>query len=512
MRSSFLQKNSQTLIENLIKQKKELILRIPPSPTGNLHIGTARTAIYNLLLAKKYAGKLILRLEDTDQERSKSKYVSDILNNLRWLGITWDEGPFRQSEHQVRHAFVLEELKKKNLAYECFCTPEELENLRQKQKKNNQAPGYDNRHRNLTEENKKLFREENRKPVIRIKIPGNKVISWFDLIKGKVEVNTNDLGGDFVIAKENSNILYNFAVVVDDHDQKVNLVVRGEDHLHNTAKQIVLYQALDWDIPLFAHVPLILNKDREKLSKRKHGEIASINKYKKEGYLPEAIVNYLIAMSWQFSKNKLDETQEIFKLEEISEQFEISSISKNSAIYDEQKLDWFSREYFKKLPTKSLLGILEKYKISELKFLELEQQKILELFLSQTEKFKIDVLDSVRDKLSKLSQIPVLVYLFMSAPSLNSVSPEDKIILCKQENKEILRNLKQILSELPDPIDSKVVLNQLSKQTKIKKGKNLFFPIRIALWGKTKGPDLGVILSILDKQDLTLRIKKAIEF
>ena len=267
MKSSLFSESVQSLIQKTIEQKKSLILRIPPSPTGSLHLGTARTAIYNWLLSKKYTGKFLLRLEDTDRQRSESKYVSEIINGLKWLGISWDEGPFRQSEHSARHNFVLEELKKKELVYECYCTKEELDKLRLAQKESKQAPRYDNRHRNLTAAEKENFRKAGRKPVLRVKVPENKEISWFDLIKEKITVNSSDLGGDFVVGRENGEILYNFAVVVDDHDQGVNLILRGEDHLHNTAKQILLYELLEWDLPLFAHVPLILNTDQQKLSK-----------------------------------------------------------------------------------------------------------------------------------------------------------------------------------------------------------------------------------------------------
>lgn len=475
-----------------------LKVRIPPSPTGPLHLGTARTALYNLLIAKRYNGSFVFRLEDTDRERSKSEYVSDIINGFKWLSITWNEGPLRQSEHKARHAMVVQELIEKNLAYECFCTPEELEEIKASQRAMNQVEGYDNRHRSLTESQKQMFREQGRKPIIRFRLPDNKEIAWKDLIRGEMRVNTSDLGGDPVIAKDNGDVLYNFAVVIDDHDAGITHIIRGEDHLHNTAKQIPLYEALGWNVPCFAHVPLILTANREKLSKRKHGDIASISKYIYEGYLPEAIVNYLIAMSWQFPEGK-----EVFSFEEAISVFDLEQVSKSPAIYDPQKLHWFCKEHFKLISAEEVLKRAKS-------FLEREGIFLIEYSLEQ----QLEMINLIKDGLIKLSEIPVLLKPFCVIPEFDHLEQEAKACLEEPEAKKILSTLSEILEYLSqiDNEKAKEILAALSEKLGIKKGKKLFWPIRVAISGNTHGPDLASIFAIMGASRLKERIQRALEF
>ena len=290
-------------------------VRIAPSPTGTLHIGTARTAIFNWLFASRYKGKFILRIEDTDEQRSKPEFVEDIKSGLAWLGLIWDEGPFFQTQRLSSYHKAIQQLLDQGLAYRCYCTSEELENMKEIQKSNNQAPKYDNRHRYLTAEQRKAFEAEGRKAVIRFIINEEQEIRWNDLIRGHMIWKGTDLGGDMVIArvKESSDQLfgqplYNLAVVVDDIDMNISHVIRGEDHIANTAKQILLYEALGKTIPYFAHTPLILNKEGRKLSKR--DGVTSINDFQKMGFLSEALVNYMSLLGWTLS----DSTQEIFSL------------------------------------------------------------------------------------------------------------------------------------------------------------------------------------------------------
>ncbi|MDX1919541.1 MAG: glutamate--tRNA ligase [Candidatus Caenarcaniphilales bacterium] len=480
-----------------------LRVRIPPSPTGPLHLGTARTALYNLLLVKRYGGKFVFRLEDTDRERSKSEYVSDIINSFKWLGITWDEGPLRQSEHKVRHQLVVQELIKKGKAYECFCSQEELDEIRRAQRAMNQVEGYDNRHRNLSDEQKASFRAEGRKPVTRFRLPDNSEVVWNDLIRGKMTVNTSDLGGDPVIAKDNGDVLYNFAVVVDDHDAAINCIIRGEDHLHNTAKQIPLYQAMEWEVPHFAHVPLILTANREKLSKRKHGDIASISKYINEGYLPEAIVNYLIAMSWRFPSADGSESREIFSFEEACQVFDLNDISKSAAVYDFQKLHWFCKEHFKNLPSEEVLCRAKP-------FLEAEEVFLVEY----TEEEQLKMVSLVKDGLVMLSEMPEQLKVFCKEPDLHHLSHEAKECLEDPSAKKIIQTFKDILVEHPvsEAINGKVLLEDLSTKTGIKKGKKLFWPLRVCLSGQVHGPDLSTMLELLKRDRVLNRLDKALEF
>ncbi len=469
-------------------------LRIPPSPTGSLHLGTARTALYNMLLCKRYQGTLIFRLEDTDKERSKSEYVSDIINGFKWLGIEWDEGPFRQSEHSFRHKLVVQELLNKNLAYECFCSQEDLDILRAEQRKNNQAEGYDNKHRNLTIEEKENFRKLGKKPVIRFKLNENEDIIWQDLVKGEIKINTSDLGGDPVIAKENGDVLYNFAVVVDDHDARITHVVRGEDHLHNTAKQIALYKGLDWDVPIFGHVPLIFSEHKEKLSKRKHGDIANVSNYKNKGYLAEAIINYLIAMSWTYP----EQGREIFSLEEAIEVFDIEKMSKSPAIYDQNKLEWFCKEYFKRLSSEE---VLEKAK----EFFK-DKETIINFSL-YSEQELISMFSLVKDGLVKIIDLEEsLNFFFQDTIEIEKSSFDDL-----PQAFDILKTMhKLLISQEESTQDPKKLLNTLSLKTEIKKGKNLFFPIRLVISGTTHGPDLAESLRILGNEKVIKRIEKVI--
>ena len=312
-------------------------VRLAPSPTGNLHIGTARTALFNYLFARHHGGKFILRIEDTDEARSRPEYTQNILDGLTWLGMNWDEGPFYQTKRIDLYRQAVQTLLDNDLAYRCYCTPEELEEMREKQKARKEAPRYDNRHRNLTDEERAAFEAEGRKPVIRFKIEDDNTIVWNDLVRGKVTWKGKDLGGDMVIARAGDGEtfgqpLYNLAVVVDDMDMAITHVIRGEDHIANTAKQILLYQALGGTVPGFAHTPLILNQEGRKLSKRDGA--TSVSDFQAMGFLPEAMANYMTLLGW----TPPDSTQEIFTLEEAAEKFSLDRINKAGARFDWDKL------------------------------------------------------------------------------------------------------------------------------------------------------------------------------
>src|SRR3989338_10376043 len=341
-----------------MSDKKEVRVRIAPSPTGSLHLGTVRTSLYNYLFAKKHKGKFILRIEDTDQQRNKDEYTQEILDGFKWLKINFDEGPYYQSERLELYRKLAQKLLDEGKAYHCFCTQEELDELRKIQRAAKVPERYDNRHRNLTEDQKKKFISEGRKPVIRFKLPDHVDIKWDDEIRGHVCVNTNDLGGDPVIMRADGVPLYNFAVVVDDGDMRISHVIRGDDHLHNTAKQIPIFEALGYKVPTFAHAPLIFTHDREKLSKRKHGGIANLDKYQKEGYLPEALSNYLVHMSWTQPDNP---EGEIFRLDKVIEKFDLGRISKSSAVYDLPKLHWFNNHYIKEKSVEEIYNLAKPF-------------------------------------------------------------------------------------------------------------------------------------------------------
>lgn len=332
-------------------------VRLAPSPTGNLHIGTARTAVFNWLFARHQGGQFILRIEDTDIERSRPEYTQNILEGLTWLGMTWDEGPFYQTQRMDLYRQAIQSLLDKGLAYRSYETPEELDAMREAQKARNEAPRYDNRHRNLTPEQEAAFIAEGRQPVIRFKIEDSREISWNDLVRGKVSWKGRDLGGDMVIARaaaadEIGPPLYNFVVVVDDIDMKISHVIRGEDHIGNTPKQILLYEALGATAPEFGHTPLILNSAGAKLSKR--DGVTSISDFKQMGYVPEALANYMTLLGWSAP----DATQELFTLAEAAELFSFDRVNKAGAKFDWDKLNWINSQYLHAMPIDRLTDLL----------------------------------------------------------------------------------------------------------------------------------------------------------
>lgn len=331
-------------------------VRIAPSPTGNLHIGTARTAVFNYLFAHHQGGKFILRIEDTDLERSRLEYTDNILQGLSWLGLNWDEGPFFQSQRLEIYQLAVKKLLDQGLAYRCYTTTEELEALRELQKGRNEAPRYDNRHRDLTQEQEAEFVKQGRSYVIRFKIDDQRQILWNDLVRGEVSWRGSDLGGDMVIARASDNgigqPLYNFVVVVDDIDMEITHVIRGEDHIANTAKQILLYEALGAKIPEFAHTPLILNQEGRKLSKR--DGVTSISDFQKMGFTAPALVNYMTLLGWSAP----DSTQEIFTLEEAAREFSFDRVNKAGAKFDWDKLDWINSQYIHNMPIGKLTDLL----------------------------------------------------------------------------------------------------------------------------------------------------------
>lgn len=333
-------------------------VRIAPSPTGNLHIGTARTAVFNWLFARNQCGTFVLRVEDTDQERSRPEYTQNILEGLTWLGLQWDEGPVFQTDRFDLYQQKIQALLDQGLAYRCYCTPEELDEMRSQQKARGEAPRYDNRHRNLTLEQRAAFEAEGRTSVIRFKIDDDRTISWVDLVRGRVTWTGRDLGGDMVIARAASGDsvgqpLYNFVVVVDDLDMAMTHVIRGEDHIGNTPKQILLYEALGAEAPIFGHTPLILNESGQKLSKR--DGVTSISDFRALGYTPEAIGNYMTLLGW----SPPEPMTERFTLAEAAERFSFDRVNKAGAKFDWDKLNWLNSQVLHDLSPSDLVSRLQ---------------------------------------------------------------------------------------------------------------------------------------------------------
>lgn len=455
-------------------------VRIAPSPTGNLHIGTARTAVFNWLFARNQGGKFILRIEDTDEARSRQEYTDNIMSGLTWLGIDWDEGPFYQTQRLEFYQKAIQTLLDKGLAYPCYCTPEELEAMREEQKAKKQAPRYDNRHRHLTEEEKRAFEAQGRKPVIRFKIDDEQEIVWQDLIRGQVTWKGSDLGGDMVIARRDETgnapfgqVLYNLAVVVDDIDMNITHVIRGEDHIANTAKQILLYQGLGATVPEFAHTPLILNQEGRKLSKR--DGVTSIDDFREMGFLPQALGNYMSLLGW----TPPDATQEIFTLAEASQTFSLERVNKAGAKFDWDKLDWINSQYLHQLAIPELVSLLIPYWSKAGYGVELESDR------------------------SWLEALTAMI-----APSLTRLADcvkEARLIFGETANydEEAVKQLSQdgakavitaILEGLKTQTEfnhdqAQTLINEVTKTQNVKKGL-VMRSLRAGLMGELKGPDL----------------------
>jgi glutamyl-tRNA synthetase len=341
-------------------------VRIAPSPTGPLHIGTARTALFNYLYAKKMGGTFVLRLEDTDVARSTVAFEADILENLHWLGITWDEGPdnaggddrgpfapYRQMQRLETYAAAARELLSKDLAYPCYCTPQELDADRKAQEAAHQPPRYVGRCANLTPEERATREAEGRRGALRFRVPPG-VIAFHDEVRGDVEIDTANLGGDFVIVRSDGTPLYHFTVVVDDAAMAMTHIIRGEDHLSNTPKHILLFQALGYEVPKFGHLPLILNPDRTKMSKRKSQ--TAIADYRAQGFVPEAMVNFLALLGWSTGTE-----EEILTLDELGGRFDLEHVQKGGAVFDKDRLEWLNGQWIRKLSPDDLIARLQPF-------------------------------------------------------------------------------------------------------------------------------------------------------
>ena len=452
-------------------------LRLAPSPTGLLHIGTARTALFNWLYARKTNGKFLIRIEDTDIARSKSEYTTNILDGLNWLGINWDEEPIKQSKRVSIHKNHIKRLLEIGSAYRCFTSESEILELREKQKKSGLPPKHDNRHRNLTSKEIKEFISQGKSSVIRFKIDEETEIKWEDQIRGEIKWKGKDLGGDLVLSRraigdEIGDPLYNLAVVVDDNFMNITHVVRGEDHISNTAKQILIYRALDFKLPIFSHTPLILNSEGKKLSKRDC--VTSIDEFKEMGYLPEALANYMAFLGWSIK----DHESEILSLSEISKVFNLSDVNKAGAKFSWEKLNWINSQYIKKMELTQLCKFIKKY------WNEMGWE-------SPSTEWDLKLINLIKDSMILLKD-----GIDQSKPffSLSQMKKEGEEFL--KSNIEAKESLKLVLFYLKEKKISKVtndnareIINKINVDHSIKKG-ILMKSLRVAFFGCLSGPDL----------------------
>lgn len=472
-------------------------VRIAPSPTGNLHVGTARTALFNYLFARKHNGKFILRIEDTDFDRSKDEFVQNIFDSLHALGLNWDEGPdaggehapYSQSQRLELYKQKADELVQKGLAYYCYCTQEELDQEKEQAKLERNLYVYSRKCLNLSDEQRQKYIDEGRIPTIRFKVPHIELV-LNDIIRGEVSFDTA-LIGDFVIIKSNGTPTYNFAVVVDDIDMKITHVIRGEDHISNTPRQIMLYEAFESLLPQFAHVGMILAPDKSKLSKR-HGATA-VNEFIDAGYLPEAFVNYLALLGWS-----TPDGEEVKSLDEIISVFDLEKVSHSPAVFDKDKLNWLNGMYIRKLDLDDIVNRTKKY----LEGYDLSRY---------TEAQLTEMINDIRERLSTLAEVKEAVSFFFV----------DKIDISEEVKTEALtgEHVKPILEkfvELADELnfDNLEEMNEqfktFRKSLKPLKPKLIMWPIRAALTGQVHGADLNVCIKLLGKETVKKRINEVI--
>ncbi len=476
-----------------------LRVRMAPSPTGKLHIGTARTTLYNWLLARRHGGTFVLRLEDSDQTRSADEYVTNILEAVRWMGLDWDEGPevggpygpYFQSHKLPRYQEVAHDLLARGLAYKCYCTPEELATRRKEMEKTGLPPKYDRRCLNLTQEERARFEAEGRRFALRFRVPDEGTVSWTDRIRGEVSFE-NRLLDDFVLVKSDGFPSYLLAVVVDDYDMRITLILRGEDIVSATPRQLHIYQAMGWETPDFAHLPLILAPDRSKMSKR-HGATA-LTDYRDLGYLPEAVVNFIALLGWAPGDDR-----ELMTREEMIEAFSLEGIGKSGAVFDIEKLNWMNGHYLRQLSP-------ERYAELARPFLEKAGLPLNEF----PPEYVTQVLLLEQERAKTLAELPGLVEFFFRDPE----SYDEKGIakwFAREGAGELLAAIREALAGLSEfTHDSTESAIRALAEARGEKVGPAIHTTRLAVTGKTAGPGLFETLALLGKERVLARIERSI--
>jgi len=461
-------------------------VRLAPSPTGTLHIGTARTAVFNWLFARRHGGQFLLRIEDTDRERSQDAYTADILDGLRWLGLTWDGEPVIQSARIDAHRQAIERLLASGQAYRCFATEEELTAMREAQAASNRAPRYDNRHRHLSPEEQEAFRAEGRQATIRFRIDDEATIVWDDLVRGPMRWSGADLGGDMVIARRApadriGDPLYNLVVVVDDIAMAISHVIRGEDHIANTAKQLLLYQALGAEPPTFAHTPLILNQEGRKLSKR--DGVTSVGDFRRMGFLPEALANYMTLLGWSPPEGM----GERFSLAEAAAVFDFERVNRAGARFDWLKLDWLNAQVLHALSPEDLHRLLLPLWLAE----GWGQQGP-----SADLRWQLDLCALLAPSLTRLVDGVSQAAPFFQRPALEGPAQEQ---LALEGAAPVVRSLLEGLPQGPlDGATAQELLAAAAAAAAVKKGM-VMKTARAALLGSLQGPDLLTTWELLHR-------------
>ncbi len=475
-------------------------VRYAPSPTGHLHIGGARTALFDYLIARHAGGQFIIRFEDTDQTRHVETGIDNQLEGLKWLGVDWDESvdvggpyaPYRQMDRLELYQPYVQRLLQEANAYYCYCSEQDLETERAEQEAKGETPSYSGKCRALSADQIEFYRVEGRKPTVRFRVAENRVISFTDRIRDHVEFESNGIG-DFIIVRPDGIPTYNFAVILDDHLMDITLVIRGEEHLSNTPRQILLYEALGFEIPEFAHLSLILNQDRKKMSKRDESIMQFVEQYREQGYLPEAVLNFIVLLGWSPGGE-----EEIFTKEQLIEQFSMDRLSKSPAVFDTEKLKWMNNQYMKKADPAI---------VAELAIPHLQKAGLLSNELNdETRTWAHELVALYQEQLNYAAEIVELTSLFF----------KDELEYDEEANLELSgdhvpivldsfrRQVEAAHTYTPEAIGA--MLKSVQAETGFK-GKQLFMSIRIALTGQMHGRDLNRTLYLLGKENVLNRIK-----
>ncbi|MDE0185951.1 MAG: glutamate--tRNA ligase [Candidatus Poribacteria bacterium] len=483
---------------------KPVRVRFAPSPTGSLHIGGARTALFNWLFARHFGGKFILRIDDTDESRSSDESTRSIYELLEWLGLTWDEGPiaggdcgsYIQSERQNLYQEYVHMLLDSGDAYCCYCTADELKQMRENAFAEGRQPHYAGICRHLTEQDRSRLNAAGRKPTVRLKISDSAIIVR-DLVQGDVTFEADALD-DFIIVKSNGYPLYNFTSAIDDHEMGISHVIRGKDHLSNTPKQILICHALGFELPVFAHLPLVLGSSKgEKLSKRRHGDLVAVGKYREDGYLPEAMINFLVRLGWSY-----DDKSEIFSLDELVEKFNVERIGRSEGVFDINKLQWLNKTYIMNLDlterTNAVLPFLRKSGL-----LETDVTKDCQARLEK-------IVESVGDRMTTLADIADYGYFFTDNFDYD---PRAIKKWWKGGPAAILQGLREVLKsiEVFEMENIETAMWYYLDEKKIKRIRGMQ-PLRIALTGVSGGPGLFDIIALLGREKVVERLDRAINY
>ncbi|MGG3468849.1 glutamate--tRNA ligase [Neobacillus pocheonensis] len=481
----------------------EVRVRYAPSPTGHLHIGNARTALFNYLFARNKGGKFIIRIEDTDKKRNIAGGEESQLKYLKWLGMDWDESvdvggeysPYRQSERNDIYETYFNQLLENGHAYKCYCTEAELEAEREEQTERGETPHYSGKCRHLTPEERQQLESEGREPSIRIAVPEGKTYNFDDMVKGVVSFESEGMG-DWVIVKKDGTPTYNFAVAIDDHLMEISHVLRGDDHISNTPKQLMVYEALGWEPPIFGHMTLIVNESRKKLSKRDESIIQFIEQYEELGYLPEALFNFITLLGWSPAGE-----EELYSKNEFIEIFDANRLSKSPALFDKQKLTWMNNQYMKKIEVDRVVELALPHLI--------KAGRINENLTEEERKWVHGLVALLQEKMSFGAEIVELSDMFFTDEAVYEEDARD--ILTGEQVPEVLKAFSQELDQLEsfEAEGIKAAMKAVQKSTG-QKGKNLFMPIRAAVTGQTHGPDLPQAIELLGKQKVQMRINKII--